>query len=379
MDIFKETIEALEREPRVMLATIISTSGSTPASALSKMLVKNDCSTMVGTVGGGCMEADVFEHAKIIYPKRIAKIVSYRLTEDGIEQGLICGGTLTILIEPVTRDSTPLFDRLSRLRDEGEDCVLATMLSENGSSVEKAIVGHPDSQTPADDTGSSVSIEELKRKMAGTGINVEELVRKVYNRGETEYVKTGYGEFILEPMPGKPSLVIFGGGHVSKYVSRTATMAGFGVTVVDDREMFANAKRFPEAENTVAVAYEHALDRVTIKPSTYIVIVTRGHRYDEIVLEQAVKTPARYIGMIGSKRKVFTTYQHLVERGTPVESLKKVYAPMGLDIGAVTAEEIAVSIVSELIKIRRADSDELAHKSDPMKPLFSKLEYARSH
>jgi xanthine dehydrogenase accessory factor len=373
MDIFKETIDALEHEARVMLATIISTSGSTPASALSKMLVKDDCTSLVGTVGGGCMEADVAEHAKIIYQKNIARVVSYRLVEDGIEQGLICGGTLNILIEPVIKEAIPLLNRLRALRDEGMDCVLATILSEGGRKIEKAIVAHPDDRKQLPGNVKALSAEELISKLTPIEIEIEELVRKVYNRGETEHIKTESFELILEPIMGKPSLVIFGGGHVSKYVSRTAAMAGFGVTIVDDREMFANAQRFPEAEKTIAVDFENAFHHLTIKPSTYIVIVTRGHRYDEVVLEHAVKTPAKYIGMIGSKRKVFTTYQHLVERGTSVELLKKVYSPMGLDIGAVTAEEIAVSIVSEMIKIRRADLKGLVHKSDSMKPLFNKL------
>ena len=374
MDIFKETIDALEHEDRVMLATIILTSGSTPASALSKMLVKNDCTSLVGTVGGGCMEADVAEHAKIIYPDNIAKIVTYRLVEDGIEQGLICGGTLTILIEPITKDAIPLLRQLRALRDGGEDCVLATILTDRGSKIEKIIVTHPDDDGRFPPDIKAMTPQELISILPSNDADMEALVRTVYEKGETQHLETDTFELILEPMMGKPSLVIFGGGHVSKFVSRTAVMAGFGVNVIDDREMFANAKRFPEAEKTIAVEYENAFDQVTIKPSTYIVIVTRGHRYDEIVLEQAVQTSAKYIGMIGSRRKVFTTYQHLAERKVPVASLKKVYAPIGIDIGAVTAEEIAVSIVAELIKVRRTESEKLRHKSDVMQPLFYKLE-----
>ncbi len=373
MDIIKETIDALQHEDRVMLATIISTSGSTPASALSKMLVKDGCTKLVGTVGGGCMEADVAEHAKIIFPQNIAKIVAYRLVEDGIEQGLICGGTLDILIEPITKQYIPLFDTLRKLRDEGEDCVLATLLQQNGEKISKTILSHPDDVDRFPQNDTIVSVDDFIRKTGITNDNIKELVRKVYNRGETERLKTSSGELIIEPMPGKPGLVIFGGGHVSKYVSRTATMAGFGVTVVDDRDMFANPVRFPEAEKTIAVRYEEAFEHIVVKQSTYIVIVTRGHRYDEVVLEQAVKTQARYIGMIGSARKVFTTYRHLVDRGIPVENLLKIYAPVGLDIGAVTAEEIAVSIVSELIKNRRAEQKQPGHKADAMKPLYYKL------
>jgi xanthine dehydrogenase accessory factor len=374
MDIFKETIDALEHEDRVMLTTIITASGSTPASALSKMLVKNNCTSLVGTVGGGCMEADVAEHAKIVYPENMAKIISYRLVEDGIEQGLICGGTLTILIEPVTKDAVPLLAQLRTLRDEGEDCVLATILTESGRKIDKTIVAHPDDKGRFPGDVKAITVKELISLLPSNDADMEALIRTVYEKGETQHLQTDTFELILEPMMGKPSLVIFGGGHVSKFVSRTAAMTGFAVTVIDDREMFANAKRFPEAEKTIAVEYENAFNRVNVKPSTYIVIVTRGHRYDEIVLEQAIQSPAKYIGMIGSRRKVFTTYQHLAERKIPVASLKKIYAPIGIDIGAVTAEEIAVSIVAELIKIRRSESERPGHKSDLMQPLFNKLE-----
>jgi xanthine dehydrogenase accessory factor len=143
--------------------------------------------------------------------------------------------------------------------------------------------------------------------------------------------------------------------------------------VVDDREKFASPQRFPEVAQTLVADFAYAFSKLTIKPSTYIVIVTRGHRYDEIVLEQAVKTPAKYIGMIGSKRKILTTYKHLVEQDVSPDSLTRVHAPMGIEIGAVTAEEIGISVVAQLIQVRRGESLPLRHKSEVMRELIASL------
>jgi xanthine dehydrogenase accessory factor len=200
-----------------------------------------------------------------------------------------------------------------------------------------------------------------------------EQLRKAHDRNETRRIKTEHGELILEPVSGRPHLLIFGGGHVSKYISSAASMSGFCVTIIDDREQYANPKRFPEADETLAVEYYEAFDRITIKPSTYIVIVTRGHRSDEDILEQAIKTPARYIGMIGSTRKVLATYEHLVQRGISVDALRRVRSPMGIEIGAVTAEEIGVSVVAELIAARRGEDEGVRHKSGVMDELLARL------
>lgn len=357
-----------------MLATIISTSGSTPASALSKMLVRQGGVISVGTVGGGCMEGDVLLHANRLYDSGKAEILTFHLNEDDIEHGLICGGSLDVLIEPLTKEHIPLLNELQSLRDEGDDSILATFLRNDGKVAFKVLVDPRPERLSEEEGESTASVSQLQSQIPHLKSDLPEEVRKTYHRHETRRLKTPDGELILEPMTGSPNLIIFGGGHVSKYVLRMASMAGFRVTIVDDRPKFANPQRFPEAAHTIAIDYMEAFDELTIKSSTYIVIVTRGHRYDEDILEQAVKTPARYIGMIGSRRKVLTTYEHLVERGIPLEALKRVHAPMGIEIGAVTAEEIGISIVAELIKNRRGDDVPLRHKADMMAELFTKLE-----
>jgi xanthine dehydrogenase accessory factor len=355
MDVFQEILTALQTEDRIVLATIIATSGSTPAAALSKMLVKQGGAVSVGTVGGGCMEGDVLLHAHRLYESGRAEILTFQLNEDDAEAGLICGGNLDVLIEPLTKEHVPIFEELKSLRDDGEDCILASLLSPEHRIEWKRII-------PL----SAGKAKPLTSTIPHLTADLDTLIHKAHERQTPQRIELPYGELILEPIVGSPSLVLAGGGHVSKYVSRIAHTAGFRITIIDDREKFANADRFPEAARTLVADYAEVFTDVVIKPSTYIVIVTRGHRYDEIVLEQALKTPAKYIGMIGSKRKVLTTYDHLLKRGISSEMLKRVHAPIGIDIGAVTAEEIAVSIVAELIRIRRGSQEPLCSMAETL-------------
>jgi xanthine dehydrogenase accessory factor len=342
MNIYSEILSALEHEDRIMLATIIATSGSTPAAIHSKMLVTNGGTKSVGTVGGGCMEGEVILHANRLYNSGKAEILTFELNEDDIESGLICGGNLDILLEPVTKKDIPLMQQLQALRDDGVDCMLATLLIPEGSISWKQVMLMTDD-----------SVKAIAQTIPHLSKEFDSAVERVYKKHETQRLELPFGELIIEPLEGTPDCIIFGGGHVSKFVAQAAAMVGFRVTVIDDREKYANLVRFPEAAQTIVSDFTEAFSKLTVKPTSYLVIVTRGHSYDELVLEQAVKTPAKYIGMIGSKRKILATYEHLVSRGVPEEKLTHVFAPIGIDIAAATAEEIAVSIIAELIGIRR--------------------------
>ena len=362
MDILYETLAALRSEGRVVLATIVATSGSTPASAFSKMLLKDRCTVSLGTVGGGCVEGDVLREARALFETGRAAIMTFHLTEDHLESGMLCGGSLDVLIEPLTATQIPLLERLISARDEGEDSVVATVLGTDGTVRGKALL-----RSSGD--GSDQRVEGEGRMWGLHGdvpSGLDDAVHKVLQRMETQRLPAAEGEVILEPVVGLPGLFIFGGGHVSRYVCRAAAMAGFRVTVVDDRPEFANARRFPEAVRTLAVDFSAAFNEVTIGRSAFVVIVTRGHRSDEEVLGQAVRTPARYIGMIGSRRKVLQAFKNLEEHGVRPEALRSVHAPIGIDIGASTAEEIGISIVAELIHARRAGGRPLRAKSDVM-------------
>ena len=240
MDIFDATIESLRTEDAVMLATILSTSGSTPASAFSRMLVKDRCRVSVGTVGGGCVEGDVLREAKRLYGQRMAAILTFSLTEDHPESGMLCGGSLDVLIEPVAKESISFFESLKALRDAGEDCIVATYLEDHGRIRGKMVLR----ALEATDGTGVYEAAQLRAMVPSVTSGISENLSRVSSRHETERLPFPDGELILEPVAGRPSLVIFGGGHVSKHVTRAASMAGFRVTVVDDRKEYANPERF---------------------------------------------------------------------------------------------------------------------------------------
>lgn len=262
MDIFEEIVELRRAGRRGALATIVHSNGSIPSFESAKMLVRDDGS-IAGTIGGGCVEAEVWQAAREVMEEEKPRSLTFNLNHDPkYDSGLVCGGTLDIYLEPVLP------------------------------------------------------------------------VQTVY---------------------------LFGAGHVSVNVYRAARMAGFEVVVVDDRESYANRERFPEAKDVYAEDFDRALSQLSPNHSSYLVIVTRGHRDDMRVLRWAVDTPARYIGMIGSQRKVIAIYKQLEKEGLAPEKLARVYAPVGLEIGAITPEEIAIAIVAELIGVRRGATD-VAHK-----------------
>lgn len=318
------------------------------------------------------MEADVLQAAKKLYAENRAAILTFHLNEDEYVQGLICGGSLDVLIEPIDGTMAPLFEQLRKRCEEGEDSVVATLLADDGRIIFKHLVNSEDTTRingMLDEWSSRAGITPPLHHSTTPALRVDlsEELRKAFHRHETRRIKVEAGELLLEPIAGTPGLIIFGGGHVSKFIARTAAMAGFRVTVVDDRPEYANAHRFPEAAKTLAVEATQAFNELRISSSTYIVIVTRGHRHDEEILERAVQTAAKYIGMIGSKRKVLTTYEHLIERGISHDQLSRVHAPLGIEIGAATLEEIGISVVGELIAVRRGQEGVVMHKSEAMK------------
>ncbi len=250
---------------RGALATIVHTNGSIPSYESSRMLVREDGS-IAGTIGGGCVEAEVWAAAKEVMHKESPRKMVFNLNnEASYDNGLICGGTVEVFVEPI--------------------------------------------------------------------------------------------------LP-QPVLYLFGGGHVSMAVAKAASSSGFAINVIDDREAFANNDRFPSAQ-ILFTSYEDAFQKIQPNASSYLVIVTRGHKDDMRVLAWAVRTNARYVGMIGSKRKVLSVYKALEREGYRPEDFERVYAPMGLEIGALSPEEIAISIVAELIAVRRNASSAAHKKIEP--------------
>ncbi|MCX6122561.1 MAG: XdhC family protein [Ignavibacteriales bacterium] len=373
MDIYKELLDSLETEEQIILATIVSTKGSTPSAALSKMIIKNQGKTSIGTIGGGCVEADVLGRAQQKLQTGTVETLCFELREDEYIQGLICGGTINVLLEPIGRDLIPFFRDLKSIRDNGNDSVIGTFLNSDGCVKCKTILAEMRSTELCLNKEQESYWQMLLQKAASPLQNtfVEIIASSLKHQGVTR-IPLNEGELIFEPVPGLPNLILFGGGHVSKAICKSAASCGFQVTVTDDREAFCNPARFPEASKTVVSDFSEVFNRITIKPTTYLVIVTRGHQYDEEVLEKALKTPAHYIGMMGSQRKVLTSYKRLLQYGFNSEDLKRVQSPIGIEVGAVTPEEIAISVVAQLIRVRRGYSKSAIDKSEAMYSFFHK-------
>ena len=360
MDIFEEIVKSLKGEEQIMLGTILSTTGSTPAAELSKMIIRNQGLTSIGTVGGGCLEAEVLSSARSLLGTKKAKISTFHLSEDNAESGLICGGSLDVLIEPIDQSFLPVLKSLVNSREGGEDGVLVTVL-ENERTTGKFYLA----------VGQSGAELPFPAEIKGA---ILESVREVMRTHEVARFSAKDVSVIVEPVPGQPNLILFGGGHVSKFVSRFANQVGFRVTIVDDRVAFANKDRFPDAAEIVCDGFLSAIDRLRITQNTYVAVITRGHKFDEAVLERIIHSDAKYIGVIGSRRKILTAYKHYLAKGISRELLERVRGPIGLDIGAVTAEEIGVSIVAELVRVHRGRPDAVPAKSAGMSQLLASVE-----
>src|SRR6202163_22059 len=262
-----------------------------------------------------------------------------------------------------------IYEPIVQLRREGRRGAVATIVNVRGSipSFETAKMLVRDDGSIAGTIGGG-RVEGEGWQAAREGIENEKPRSLTFNlnqdpKYDTGLVCGGTLDIFIEPVLPPASLYIFGAGHVSVNLYKTARSAGFDVSIVDDREAYASRERFPEAKEVIAEDFEQAMARLTPNESSYIVIVTRGHRDDMRVLRWAVQTRAKYIGMIGSKRKTITIFRELVKEGIPEHLFERVHAPVGLDIGAITPEEIAVAITAELIAVRRRVERPLPHMS----------------
>ncbi len=347
-DIYSEIIKALEKKEKVVLATLITRVGSAPRAVGAKYLVKED-GTSLGSIGGGCVEAEVWQEAQKVMEKREGRVLHFELTSEQLaEGGLVCGGNIDIFLEPLKEDFLSIYQEAVRVRQRGGSAILATLVLVDGD-FPKGEGSKVLMKTSGEKVGSLLGGAEWEKKILSEG---EEVLREKKPKVLVLSSEDRRMEILLEPVFSEPTVYVFGAGHVSEQLAPLAKKVHFKVVVIDDREIFANRERFPEADEVIVSGFEKCFDRLNIGDSSYIVIVTRGHLYDGIVLEQAVESKAPYIGMIGSRKKIRTLYQSLMKKGIAKETLGWVHAPIGIDINSETPEEIAVSIVAELIKVR---------------------------
>ena len=331
MNIYAKAEEYLKEGIGGVIATIVRKVGATPQQAGAKIFVGGD-GKIFGTIGGGCVEAEVWQQSRKIINTERVKLLHFSMSGSAVEdEGMICGGSVDLFLEPLLQKHAHIYKGIGNSVDKGDPAVIVTTF--NGNSFTKtlllrrdAILGDPLPASLAEDIGNYLCITE-----------------PVFEDG-----------LIVEPILSPSRLFIFGAGHISRYISATAKMAEFDVTVVDDRESFANREQFPEADEIIVENFQSVLKHLSPQPADYAVIVTRGHSHDALVLGEVLKNPCRYIGMIGSKRKTRIVFDHLRTAGVLEEALQKVHAPIGIDIDAETPQEIAISIVAEMIKVRRA-------------------------
>jgi xanthine dehydrogenase accessory factor len=332
------------------MATIFHSSGSAPRSAGAKMIICSDGS-ILGTVGGGRLEAETIELAKKVLNTRRSLIQAFDLTgTDAAGIGMICGGEGEILVDYIdagNENNRQIYEAIISAMDQAEKAWLITEIAEeaqNGQSRQQCLVKQDGTVI-----GSFLCSPEFMEKMS-TG------PAKLSIHADAREGR----RFIIEPIRATGVVYLFGGGHVSQQIARLTDMVGFKTVVLDDRPAFANTERFPQAEIVVVEQFQQ-LPELLINKDSYLVIVTRGHLHDSIVLEQVLQTDAAYIGMIGSKRKRDHLFKDLQIKGFSNKELRRVYSPIGIDIYAETPEEIAVSIVAELIKAR-AEREKCASK-----------------
>lgn len=335
----------LEKGETVVLATIASQTGSTPRTAGTKMIIRSDGGT-VGTIGGGLVEAGVIRDAGRTLESGLPVLKRFDMTSalaDGMD--MICGGRVEVLIESIrpSRENRLIFGTLAETLEKGRKAALVAALGKEGelpAEIGRCVVLEDGSAYG----GLSLPENSAREVMA--------VIRKERNPVVLNYENA---RFLAEPYYASGTVILFGAGHVSADVAKLAKSVDFRVVVLDDREEFANRRRFQTADEIrILDSFNHAIQDLAISRDSYIVIVTRGHVHDKTVLKQALETEAGYIGMIGSKKKRDAIYQSLLKSGFGHDDLKRVHSPIGLSIGAQTPAEIAVSIVAELIAKRVA-------------------------
>jgi xanthine dehydrogenase accessory factor len=317
------------------VATVVRRRGSLPMSATAKMLVTAG-GARIGTVGGGCLEAEIVERALSAMERREPALSRHTLNSAlAGDYGLTCGGTATLLIEPVFDDAVlaAVYRVAAELFARGEPAVMVTGREWNDGPVKALVAGDRMH-------GSAPDAMVRAARVLDAAVEIPVLRRSA----------------VLEPLLPPPPLIVFGGGHVGGAIARVAALAGWQVTVVDDREEFADSRRHPAATATVCCDFHEVSAVLPLSARTYAVVATRGHQHDALIVEQLARRELRYLGMLGSRRKVALTWKLLEDWGVPRERLDEIHAPVGLAIGADTPEEIAVSVVAEMIAVRRAGS-----------------------
>jgi xanthine dehydrogenase accessory factor len=346
--IYPELGALLQQQTECILATVISTQGSTPQKAGSSALI-GTIGLLAGTVGGGITELKVIQQAQFLLKTKKSGLFTFELHGE-ITKGSesICGGSMTILLDATPDLHLPVFNQLKDSLDRRQEGVLLTLtdVSDSGDVkiVRQWIVQEDQNFDQKIKDNVSLVISEMFRNAHAAAILA------IPFDGNKTLTK---GFSLVERILPKPSLIIAGAGHIGQSLAHLGKFLGFEVTVWDDRPEYADKKLIPDADLVLSGTVDESLGQITVQEDSFLVIVTRGHKSDAEVLRKFIASYAAYIGMIGSKAKVAQMKATFLENGwaTP-EQWNRIHSPVGLNIGAQTVEEIAISIAAELLKVR---------------------------
>jgi xanthine dehydrogenase accessory factor len=366
-EIWAEAVRTLERDKPFALATVVNVRGSTPREVGAKMIVRDD--GQFGTIGGGCGEAEVFRKARVLLEDGgEARLAEVDLTGDFDQQQIgTCGGIMDVFIDLWRpRADLEIARRLADAADHNRPAALLTVVDPGkGSSAgatpaakvgERTLVDISRRATPLDGFAGlgAAAAEQLGERTADAVAALFEVGADGAVRPATRVEPSGAPRVFLDPITGAQRLIIVGAGHIAQPLAQLGSMLGFHVTVIDDRAAFANRERFPGADQIIVRPFAAAIEALELDRHCYLLSVTRGHAFDEEVLRTALKRRnGAFIGMIGSRRRVRATLERIAEDGVPASELDEVHAPLGVDLGAETPAEIAVSIIAEIVRERR--------------------------
>lgn len=339
-EILTDLVETASRGRAVAYTALVETRGSTPQKAGAVMLVFEDGS-QAGTLGGGCVEAEVKRRALQLLDQGQPELLTLQLDSDyGWDDGLICGGRMTMLVDPIRGDEDlDYFRRYADLVGEGTGCTEAVVV---------------DPETAGGGQATDRYLFDADRQLVATravGSPTETIRSSLKSLESRPRSYVAEGTSFLTQLE-RCRLVIVGAGHIGQQVAELAHQVDFDVWVVDDRAEYCNVDRFPSARRLVVSPIDTALSGLDVDGSTFCIIVTRGHNHDEEALYHLVETPARYVGMIGSRRKIKMIFEDLLGEGISRDALARVHAPLGFVVGSQTVPEIAVSIMAELVAVR---------------------------
>lgn len=356
--IWSEAVRTLERNQSFALATVINVRGSTPREVGAKMIIRED--GQVGTIGGGCGEAEVFRKARLLLEEGTgARLAEVDLTGDFDQQEIgTCGGIMDVFIDLWAPLDLPLARKLADSVEDNRPAALLTVIDPGTRSEApagaKTVVNLDGTEIGAQLDGlEGQALRQITERTADAVAALLEIDVAGSLNPVTHIEANGLQRVFVDPITGAQRLIIVGAGHIAQPLCELGAMLGFHVTVIDDRASFANRERFPRADAIFAKPFTAAIDSLHLDRHCYLISVTRGHAFDEEVVRAALKQSGCFIGLIGSRRRSRAMLARFAEDGIAPALIDEIHAPLGLDIGAETPEEIAISIMAEIIRERR--------------------------